>query len=122
MKHLVLLVLVAVAGGVLATIALNAPERAYRDVGALPPGRAVPTVLSTDVPAGYVTRVLDVENMCQACCPPAVFETLVAEHAVLEAAVDMDHGTASVIVPQDFDATRLADALAAKSYPAVVRP
>lgn len=117
------LVFLALAGCLLAWVALRTPDPAPGP-GAVVAGDgiAVPTELSGVVPEGFVVRTLAVEGMCADCCPPSVYAALAHVEGVREAAVDMDAGTACAVVPAGLDPGELCEALARHEYPATVLP
>jgi copper chaperone CopZ len=118
MKQLGLLLLL-LAGGVLAWLALRADEPSY--VPPRPPD-AVPVVLSGDVPAGFAVRTLDVAGMCCTGCSAKLYAALTEVDGVREAAVDPVVGTAQVVVPQEAPIEPLVAALTFDVYAATPRP
>lgn len=116
MKLLPLLLLASV-GAALGYVAITAPEPDYEIPVVDSPDQEVPLALSGAVPDGYAVRQYAVENMCKDCCPPAVYAAIRSEHDVVEAAVDMDAGTAQVVVPSDFDESAMLARLASRNYP-----
>ena len=116
MKVLTLLVLVA--AGLLALVALQADDPTYvaPTVDEMP--TVVPHQVTGDVPEGFLLRSFDVEGMCCDGCSGKLYARLEKVEGVREAAVDPVLGRAEVVVAADTDPARLTGALTFDKYTA----
>jgi copper chaperone CopZ len=103
----------ALAGVVLAVIALRAPPRDY-----VPPSEAeveahhpAPQRLSSDVPAGCVVRTIDVKGMCCLGCTGRVYDRIKDTPGLVDAAVSFEKGVAQIVIPKDADPGPIVSAL-----------
>lgn len=114
------ILLIVVAAGVLGRIALRAPAPDYEPVAIedAVPATHVPRAVVGEVPAGYVVRTLEVSGMCCEGCPGKLYSALQAVPGVVKAAVSLEEGTASALVPVELDVAQLQSALTFDKYSA----
>ena len=105
------------AGGILAVVALRAPEPTYSAPRRATPALA-PLVLSQPPLPGNVVRTFDVEGICCRGCGGKLREALMALEGVQEVAVDPLKGQVSASVRPDLERERLAAALTFDQYTA----
>lgn len=123
LTKIVPIVVLAAAGGVLAWVALRAPEPDYEPpaAGVVQAGQATPAELTGDVPSGMLVRSFDVEGMCCDSCTGKLHAALTALPDVNEAAVSFEASRAQVVVPEDVDVAVLVEALNFDKYTATPR-
>jgi copper chaperone CopZ len=117
MKYLGLLLLLC-AGGILAWLGLRASEPTY--VAPRLPAD-VPVALSGELPPGCEVRTFDVAGMCCSGCSAKLYAALTLVDGVRAAAIDVNLGTAEVVVPTDAPTEPLLAALAFDAYNATLR-
>jgi copper chaperone CopZ len=114
--------LLAVAGVVLAYVALNSDSRTGPTLEAgLDPTLPIPSELSGTLPEGHVALVFDVDGMCCKGCPRGLYEKVVGVDGVVEAAASFDTGTVSAVVPEDFAPEEVLAVLESDKYSARLR-
>lgn len=114
--------LLLIAGAVLGWIAYSSEGRSEAaETAALAMDDPVPVQLSGEVPAGYVTRVFDVDGMCCNGCPRGLYEKVLGVDGVAEAAASFDEGTVSAVVPEELPVEALTAVLQSAKYTPTLR-
>ena len=112
------LALLALAGGVLGFVALNAKEPTY----AVPTRPAdIPLRLAGEVPAGFALRTFAVEGICCQSCAGKLERVLAPLDGVERVAVDPLTKEVQVLVRVEVEPATLAAALTFDKYVAVAR-
>lgn len=103
----------ALAGLVLAVIALRAPPRDY-----VPPSEAeveahrpAPQMLHSEVPPGCVVRTIEVKGMCCLGCTGRVYDRIQGTPGLVDAAVNFQEGVARIVILRDADPGPIVSAL-----------
>jgi copper chaperone CopZ len=116
------ILLLVLAGAVLAWIALRAQTPTY-----VPPVLAneapaeVPLAIISAIPAGHVVHSFDVVGMCCNGCTAKLYQALLDVPDVKQAAVSFDHARAQALVPSDMQVDVLVQALAFDKYTATLQ-
>ena len=123
-KPPIALMLLGAAAAVLTWIAYRSPAPTETPTWvADQAGQAqVPARLERAPSGGAVKRELAVDGMCCQGCTRKLYDALLALPAVEQAAVDFESGRALAVVPAEFDASELEQALAFDKYSARLLP
>ena len=118
------LVGLALAGVVLATIALRAPPRDYVAPSAeeVEAHRPAPQNLHGDLPANCVVRTIEVKGMCCLGCTGRVYDRLKETPGFVDAAVSLERGVAEIVLPKDSDPNAFVAALRFDKYEPKLAP
>jgi len=116
-KHRVWFALLALAGAILAIVALRAPEPTYEAPRSVRPMK-VPLALTQSPLPGHVVRTFAVEGICCQGCGGKLGQALMAIEGVQEVAADPLRGEVSAWVRADVESERLAAALTFDQYTA----
>jgi len=118
------IVIVGVAGVVLAVVALRAPSRDYvaPTEADLEAHRPAPQALYGEPPADCVVRRIQVKGMCCLGCTGRIYDKVKTVPGLVDAAVSFEKGEADVVMKKDADPAQIVEAFRFDKFDPVLLP